>query len=161
MKGDSIVWSLGAGLFQPLFNAGRIKRNYEAAQARFDQALGRYQQTALTAYREVADALIGIQKFAEVRMELEAGVLALRDASQLSRSRYDVGLASYLEVLIADQNLFQLELDLARARGDQMRALAQLYRALGGGWQPEPSTAPPPAAPPPTAQAPGRPQNAS
>ena len=150
MKGDSIVWSVGAGLFQPLFNAGRIKRNYEAAQARFDQALGQYQQTALTAYREVADALITIQKLAEVRVELEAGVIALRDASQLSRSRYDVGLSSYLEVLLADQQLFQLELDLARARGDQMRAVAQLYRALGGGWQPEPSTAPPTVTPTPT-----------
>ena len=75
------------------------------------------------------------------------GVEALRDASQLSRERYDIGLSSYLEILIADQQLFELELDLARTRGDQMRALAQLYRALGGGWQPEPPTAPPPTTP--------------
>jgi multidrug efflux system outer membrane protein len=144
LKGDSVIWSFGAGLFQPLFNAGRIRRNYEAALARFDQALAGYQQAAINAYREVADALISIQKLADARREQEAGVEALRDASQLSRDRYDSGLANYLEILIADQQLFQLELQLAQTRGDQLRAIAQLYRALGGGWQPQQPTAPPP-----------------
>jgi multidrug efflux system outer membrane protein len=147
LKGDSVIWSLGANLFQPIFNAGRIRGNYEAARARFDQALADYQQTAINAYREVADALTSIQKLAEVRIEQLAGVDALRDASQLSRERYDIGLSSYIEILLADQQLFQLELELARTRGDEMRALAQLYRALGGGWQPEPPTTLPPTAP--------------
>jgi multidrug efflux system outer membrane protein len=147
LKGDSIVWSVGAGLFQPLFNAGRNRRNYEAAQARFDQALAQYQKAALNAYREVADALITIDKLAQVRTEQEAGVVALRDASELSRARYDTGLANYLEILIADQQLFQQELQLAQTRGDQLRAISQLYRALGGGWQPE-SPASAPATPP-------------
>jgi outer membrane protein, multidrug efflux system len=143
LKGDSIIWSVGAGLFQPLFNAGRNKRNYEAAQARFDQALAQYQQAALNAYREVADALITIDKLAQIRTEQEAGVAALRDAAELSRARYDTGLANYLEILIADQELFERELNLAQTRGDQLRAISQLYRALGGGWQPEsPASAP-------------------
>jgi multidrug efflux system outer membrane protein len=147
LKGDSLIWSVGAGLFQPLFNAGRIKRNFEAAQARFDQAVLVYQRSALNAYREVADALITSQKLAEIRAYQEEGVLALRDAGELSRLRYDQGLSSYLEVLIADQQLFQLELQLARTRGGQSRVVAQLYRALGGGWQPEATTGP--ATPPP------------
>ena len=150
LKGDSVIWSIGANLFQPIFNAGRIRGNYDAARARFDRALAEYQQTAINAYREVADALIAIQKLAAVRVEQEAGVVALRDASQLSRERYDIGLSSYLEILIADQELFERELDLATTRGSEMRALAQLYRALGGGWQPEPTTAPPPPPPPTT-----------
>ena len=144
MTGDSMVWSFGAGLFQPIFNGGRIRRNYEAAKARYDQALGQYQRSALNAYREVADALITIQKLAERRTELQSGVDALRDATQLARSRYDTGLSSYLEVLIADQQLFSQEIELARVRGSQYRAVTQLYRALGGGWQPEQVTAPPP-----------------
>ena len=53
LKGDSIIWSFGAGLFQPLFNAGRIRRNLEAAEARFEQAIAIYQRSALNAYREV------------------------------------------------------------------------------------------------------------
>jgi multidrug efflux system outer membrane protein len=155
MKGDSIIWSAGAGLLQPLFNGKRIRRNYEAAQARFNEALAIYQQSALNAYREVADSLVSIRKLAEIRTEQEAGVVALRDASQLSRDRYETGLSTYLEVLVADQQLFQLELQLASTRGDQLRQVAQLYRALGGGWQPEATTAPapgsPPAPPPPPA----------
>jgi len=146
MTGDSLVWSFGAGLFQPIFNGGRIKQNYEVAKARYDQALAQYQRSALNAYREVADSLITIQKLAERRVELESGVEALRDAVQLSRARYDTGLSSYLEVLIADQQLFSQELQLAQVRGSQLRAVTQLYRALGGGWQPEPLTAPPPGA---------------
>jgi outer membrane protein, multidrug efflux system len=147
---ESMIWSLGAGLFQPLFNGGRLKQNYEANKARFDQAIAQYQRTALNGYREVADALVGIEKFGVQRTELETGVTALRDGTQLARARYDTGLSSYLEVLVADQQLFQLELQLAQARGEQWRAIALLYRALGGGWQPEPTApAPPPTTPPP------------
>jgi multidrug efflux system outer membrane protein len=139
-----MVWSLAAGIFQPLFTGGRIKQNYEAAKARFDQALAQYQKAALNSYREVADSLVTIEKLAQQRTEIESGVEALRDATQLSRSRYDTGLSSYLEVLIADQQLFQQELQLAQTRGEQLRAVAQLYRSLGGGWQPEQPTTPPP-----------------
>jgi multidrug efflux system outer membrane protein len=88
---------------------------------------------------------VTIEKSGQVRIELEAGVEALRDAVQLARARYDTGLSSYLEVLLADQQLFQQERALARARGAQLRSYAQLYRALGGGWQPEQPTEPPPA----------------
>jgi multidrug efflux system outer membrane protein len=144
MRPDAIVWSLGAGLLQPIFNGGRIKHNYEAARARYDQALGEYQRAALVSYREVADSLVTIQKLAQRRLEFESGVEALRDGTQLARSRYDTGLSSYLEVLVADQQLFQQEQQLAVTRGEQFRALADLYRSLGGGWQPD-TMAPPPA----------------
>lgn len=137
LKSDATVWNIGAGLFQPIFQAGRIKRNYEAALARNEQALAQYRKAALNAYREVADSLVTIQKLALAKTEIESGVEALRDASKLSRLRYDTGLSNYLEILIADQQLFQQELQLAQTVGDQHRAIAQLYRALGGGWSPE------------------------
>jgi len=146
LTGDSLVWSFGAGLFQPIFNGGRIRQNYDAAVARYDLALAQYQKAALNGYREVADSLVTIQKLAQRRIEIESGVEALRDAVQLSRARYDTGLSSYLEVLIADQQLFSQEIQLAQVRGAQLRAVAQLYRALGGGWQPEQVTAPAPGA---------------
>jgi outer membrane protein, multidrug efflux system len=141
---ESLVWSLGAGLFQPLFNGGRLKQNYEAEKARFDVAMAEYQKAALNGYREVADALIALEKYGVQRTELEQGVEALRDGTQLARARYDTGLSSYLEVLVADQQLFQQELQLAQARGEQWRSYALLYRALGGGWQPLPNTPAPP-----------------
>jgi multidrug efflux system outer membrane protein len=136
LGGDGAVWSLSPGLFQPLFQAGRLRRNLEAVQARFNAALAEYQKAALNSYREVANALVTIQKLAEQRVQRETGVTALQDASDLSRARYDSGLASYLEILTADQQLFEQQLLLAQTRGAELRARAELYRTLGGGWQP-------------------------
>jgi len=129
------IWSVSGGLVQPLFQGWRILSNYEATKARFDQALAQYDKAAQNGFREVADALIAIQKFDEARIEQEQGVAALQEAATLARQRYDAGLANYLEVLIADQDLFDQQLLLARTRGDQVNAVVQLYRALGGGWQ--------------------------
>jgi multidrug efflux system outer membrane protein len=136
--GGGAIWSLTPSLFQPIFNAGRLRQNVEAMQARFDAAVAEYRRAALNGYREVANALITIQKLAEIRREQEIGVRALVDASDLSRSRYDAGLASYLEILTADQELFTRQLLLAQTHGAELRARAELYRALGGGWQPQP-----------------------
>ena len=133
---DGGVWSAGTSLLQPIFQGGRLRRNVEAARARFDFALADYRKSALNAYREVANALITIQKLAERRARREAGVIALLDATELSRARYDAGLSSYLEILTADEQLFQQQLLLAQIRGAELRARAELYRALGGGWQP-------------------------
>ncbi|MCM3882020.1 MAG: efflux transporter outer membrane subunit [Vicinamibacterales bacterium] len=137
LGGTGGVWSLSPGLFQPIFQAGRIRRNLEVAQARFDAALAQYQKAALNSYREVANSLVKIQKLAEQRGAREIGVAVLQDASELSRERYDSGLASYIEILTADQDLFEQQLLLAQTRGAELRARAELYRTLGGGWQPQ------------------------
>ena len=85
LGGDGAVWSVGAGLLQPVFQAGRLRRNLEAMQARFDEALAGYRKAALNGYREVANALVTIQKLAEVRVQRQVGVTALLDASDLAR----------------------------------------------------------------------------
>lgn len=136
LGGSGGIWSVGAGLLQPIYQGGRLRRNTEAAQARYDQALAMYQKAALNGYREVADSLVTIQKLAEERVQHEAGVTVLVDAADLARARYDSGLASYIEILTADQDLFEQQLRLAQTRGEEFRARAELYRALGGGWQP-------------------------
>jgi multidrug efflux system outer membrane protein len=130
------IWSVAGGVLQPVFQGWRITSNYEAVKARFEQAVAQYQRSAQNGYREVADALVSIEKLEGVRQELETSVRALEDASRLSRLRYDTGLANYLEILFADQQLFDQELLLARARGGQLNAVVQFYRSLGGGWQP-------------------------
>jgi multidrug efflux system outer membrane protein len=137
LNADSNVWQVSPSLFAPIFQGGRIRRNYDAAKARFEQAAALYQKAALNSYREVANALVGVKKLGEARLELEDGVEALQNAATLSRSRYDAGLANYLEILNADQQLFDQELQLAQVRGEEMRAFVELYRALGGGWQQE------------------------
>jgi len=129
------VWTAGAALLQPVVQGGRLRYNLEAARARFDAAVAEYQQAALNGYREVANALISIQKLAEIRQRRAEGVAVLADATDLSRSRYESGLATYFEILEADQQLFQQQVLLAQARGSELQARADLYRALGGGWQ--------------------------
>jgi multidrug efflux system outer membrane protein len=129
------IWSVSGGFLQPIFQGWRLFWNYEGTKARFDQALAQYEKAAQNGFREVADSLVTIEKLKDVRVELEESVRALQDAARLSRLRYDTGLANYLEILIADQQLFDQELLLARTRGDQINAVVQLYRALGGGWQ--------------------------
>lgn len=135
MDKRAAIWSLAGGVLQPVFQGWRIFFNYEATKARFDQALAQYERAAQNGFREVADALVSVEKFLELRAELERSVEALSNAARLSRLRYETGLANYLEILIADQQLFDQEILLARARGSQLTAVVQLYRALGGGWQ--------------------------
>ena len=130
------IWSVAGGVLQPVFQGWRIFYNYEASKFRFEQAVAEYQRAAQNGFREVADALVSVEKLKDVRAELEVSVQALANAARLSRLRYDTGLANYLEILIADQQLFEQELLLARTRGAQLNAVVQLYRTLGGGWQP-------------------------
>lgn len=132
---DAEIWNLSANITQPIFQGGRILSNYEASKARFDQALAQYQKAVQNSFRETSNALTAIRSLRESRIEVEQGVEALRDAAILSRDRYEGGLATYLEILIADQQLFAAELQLAQLRGSEFTALVDFYRALGGGWQ--------------------------
>ena len=135
MDSDAEVWSVSPSLFAPIFQAGRISRRNEAAQARYEQAFAQYLKSTLNGYREVADALVALRTLGEARVTLQTGVDALQDAASLSRKRYEAGLASYLEILNADQQLFDQRILLAETQGEEMRAFVELYRALGGGWQ--------------------------
>jgi len=126
---------LSGSVLQPIFNGGRLKNNLRQMRARYDEAVAEYQKSALNGYREVANALIAIQKLAEARVQQQTGVTALQDAADLARARYDSGLATYFEILEADQQLFERQILLAQTQGSEFQARADLYRALGGGWQ--------------------------
>jgi multidrug efflux system outer membrane protein len=121
----------------PLFNAGRVRAGVDLAEAQTEEAVIRYQQTIQQAVREVVDAMVNVQKLREVRIEQEKLTGTLADASQVARIRYEGGVSSYLEVLDTERQFFQAELDLATAQRDELTAIVELYRALGGGWQPE------------------------
>jgi multidrug efflux system outer membrane protein len=137
----------------PFFNMGRLSANVDLNEARTQEALLRYQQAIQQAYGEVADSLVGVRKRKEVREQTEAAVAAQRDALRLSTMRYEGGVTSFLEVLITERDLFDAELLLAQSWRDEILAVVQLYKALGGGWQTE---QPPPA---PTATSESPPQN--
>jgi multidrug efflux system outer membrane protein len=127
----------------PFFNMGRLRANVDFNEARTQEALLRYQQAILQAFGEVADALVGVRKRKEFREQIEATVVAQRDALRLSTIRYEGGVTSFLEVLVTERDLFDAELSLAQARREEILAVVQLYKALGGGWQTEaPAPAP-------------------
>jgi NodT family efflux transporter outer membrane factor (OMF) lipoprotein len=135
------TWTIGLGLLQPIFNAGRIRSINEAAAARQLQTLAQYEQVIQTAFREVSDALVGYRKSREQRVQQELLVAALVDSAALANTRFLGGIDSYLQVLDAERQLFDAELELARVRDSELLNLVQLYKALGGGWTPEQSTA--------------------
>jgi len=90
-----------------------------------------------TAKSKAGADIVKYRTFAFVKGDpQQEGVVALQDAAELSRARYESGLASYIEILTADQQLFAEQLQLAETRGAEFRARSELYRALGGGWQP-------------------------
>lgn len=134
-KGSRSVWSVVPELSQPIFTGGRLKSNVRLTQAQHEFLLVEYQRVIQDAFREVADALIAYQKIKEVRTQRGLLVDTLRDRSRLSYLRYTGGVATLLEALDADRELFDAERSLALARRDELLSVVQLYKALGGGWQ--------------------------
>jgi outer membrane protein, multidrug efflux system len=133
-SGPTKVWSFGLSLLQPLLDANRNGYQVDAARAREQQALLRYQQAVQQAFREVSDALAARRGFGEFQRAQEQQVQALRDASQRVLKRYETGFSSYFEVVDADRDLFTAELQLVQAYRNSQVSVVQLYKALGGGW---------------------------
>ena len=129
------VWGLAGQITQPIFTGGRLKSNVRLTQAERDFLVVDYQKTIQSAFREVADSLIIYQKVREVRTQRSLLVETLRDRSRLSYLRYTGGVATLLDALDADRELFDAERSLALARRDELVTVVQLYKALGGGWQ--------------------------
>ena len=133
--GPTGVWQFVPQATQPIFTGGRLGSGVHLAQAQQQIALNQYERVIQTALREVADALVQHQRVREVRAERELLVATLRDRSRLAYLRYRGGVDTLLNALDADRDLFDAELGLAQTERDELIALVQLYRALGGGWQ--------------------------
>jgi outer membrane protein, multidrug efflux system len=138
--GPARMWQFGPAVTTPLFTGGRLKGEYKYAKARFDESLAIYQRTVQGAFREVSDALIAYQRNQEFYARQLDLTQANRDAANLASVRYEGGVTSYLEVLYNEQQLFDAELLLAKARRDEFLSVVQLYRTLGGGWTTPPVT---------------------
>ncbi|MGH9792722.1 MAG: efflux transporter outer membrane subunit, partial [Candidatus Acidiferrales bacterium] len=133
--GPAGLWSFVGGLTQPIFAGGRIRSGVKLTEAQQQEAVLVYQQTIQQAFREVSDALVAYRKNQEFRRQQELLTNAARDAARLSGLRFRAGETSNLEVLTNETNLFAAELRLAQAQVNELLALVQIYRALGGGWQ--------------------------
>ena len=135
-SGSTNAWQFVPQVTQPIFNGGRIKSNVRLVEAEQQIALVAYQRTIQNAFREVSDALIQYRQTREIGKQRELLRATLQDRSRLAYMRYRGGVGTLLNALDADRDLFEAELGLAQTKRDELLALVQLYRALGGGWQP-------------------------
>jgi multidrug efflux system outer membrane protein len=129
------MWNGAGSLTQPVFAAGALRAGKRLAEAQEQEMLLTYQQTIMNAFKEVSNSLIAYQKGREFREQQELLTGAANDADRLSKILYQHGGASYLQVLISENNDLSAELNLAQAQLNERLALVQLYNALGGGWQ--------------------------
>jgi len=134
LSAPAAFWSVSGDVLQQVFNAGRLKANVRLSEAQELELVYTYRQTVQRAFREVSDALVGYEKTRVLRGQLTQLVTSTADAARLSDIRYRGGAASYLEVLTSQTSFFNAQLELARARLNELLALVQLYAALGGGW---------------------------
>jgi multidrug efflux system outer membrane protein len=133
--GGATAWSAAASLTGPIFQGGRLKAEYQRAKAAREESALQYQSAVLNALHEVADSLISRVKLAEARILQERAVAAYQEAVATAMKRYQLGNASYYEVLQEQQLLFPAENSLVQTQVSQLLDIVQLYRALGGGWQ--------------------------
>jgi multidrug efflux system outer membrane protein len=132
--GSATIWAVAGMLSGPLFNAGRTLGTYRASIAQWEQARLQYEQAVLTALREVSDALTALAKLSEAETGQDRAVKALEEAVGHATDRYRYGLASYFEVLEAQQQLYPAQNTLAQIRLNRLLSHVRLYKALGGGW---------------------------
>lgn len=136
--GPAKAWSISGSLLQPVFNAGKNLARLEATEWQQRQVLYGYELTILQAFREVEDALVGFRTTGAQRTAQAGRVAAERKVLELAEVRYRGGVSAYLEVLDAQRSLFGSELDESQTVRDNVVAMIQLYKALGGGWTPPP-----------------------
>ena len=136
--GAGNLWDLGGTLSGPVFQGGALRAQYRASKAKFDESKAAYQQTVLTAFQEVSDALITRQKLAEDSVYVGQAASALAESVDLATQRYLNGKSSYYEVLQAQQELYPTQQQQVQTQVGQLLAVVQLYKALGGGWQTTP-----------------------
>jgi multidrug efflux system outer membrane protein len=134
-SGPSGVWNFTPQLTQPIFTAGRLKSNVKLAEALHESALVEYEKAIQTGFTDVSNALVAHQRVRESRVQQELLVEALLDRTRLAYVRYRGGVDTLLNALDADRDQFQAELTLAQLRRNELLAIVQLYKALGGGWQ--------------------------
>ncbi len=128
-------WGVGANLAGPLFQAGQLRANERMKRDAFLAAKADYEQTVLAAMAEISTTLTQRTKLRGIMKNQERAVAAYQESVALAKARYAQGLASYYEVLTAQQGLFPAQTQLAAYRFQYAACVPTLYTQLGGGWQ--------------------------
>ncbi len=134
LRSPNAYTALSGGISLPL-NFWTIKRGVDSAQAARDSAVAAYQLAVLNAFKDVRDALVQQQEYANSVQALTRQVEYLSKAVEHARTRYDNGYASYLDLLTSESDLFTAQQSLAAAHAQHLASIAEVCLALGGGWQ--------------------------
>ena len=128
------IWNVGAGLLQPIFNAGQLSARRRAAVAAYDQSLADYQTVVAGAFQNVADVLAALDADANA-LNAQYGAYGAADKSlQLVQKQYQLGAVSYLGLLNAQRQYQQARIAYVQAVATRYQDTAALFQALGGGW---------------------------
>jgi len=133
-ESQSKAWQYGAPITMPIFTAGAIAGQVQAAEAVQQQALFAYQKAIQNAFREVNDSLVDQDRTREQLAAQKRQVDALQQYASIARLRYENGYTSYIEVLDAERSLFNAQLQYTQTQQAQLQAMINLYLAMGGGW---------------------------
>jgi len=128
------VWSLGAGLLQPLLHGGELTAKRRAAIDAYDQASAQYRETVLLAFQNVADVLRALESDAAALQAQAEAEAAARDALELTQKQFEFGAVSYLVLLNAERQHQQTRINLVQAQAARFADTAALFQSLGGGW---------------------------
>lgn len=131
----SVLTALTAGIAQPLLNQRQLKTQYEVSLLEREKAEAKFKQTVLNAVGEVSDAMISIKHIRSKERIVNERVQRLQNAVKYAYNLYDSGEVTYLEVLSAENNLLNSEIELAELKNEEINAIMQLYKSLGGGWK--------------------------
>jgi NodT family efflux transporter outer membrane factor (OMF) lipoprotein len=135
LQPESAIYNLAASLLAPLFDGGARQANYDQSVARFKELAETYQQTALTAFRDVEVALAAQSTSADQEVALQESANQAQAALTLANLLYREGAADLLTVLDAQRAQLQAQNSLVQARLARLQAVADLAKAMGGGWQ--------------------------
>lgn len=130
----SRVLSIGPSMTLPIFQGGRLKANYKASKSQFEETLAAYQQSILTALKEVEDSMVDVKAYGRQQSALNAAIGAAGETERLADLRYQKGLASYFEVVEGNRTVLSAKLLAAQVEGQRLIAAVAMLKALGGGW---------------------------
>ncbi len=138
----SLGTSLLASISMPIFDAGAISANIDAQAATLARAGATYRQTVLVALKDVEDSLVALRSARERLVVLQRAAGSAASADEMARQRYASGLIGFVTVLDAQRTLLALQDSVAGAQADVLSGHVRLYKALGGGWQPQTAALP-------------------
>jgi NodT family efflux transporter outer membrane factor (OMF) lipoprotein len=130
----SAIWSLGAGLVQPLFHGGELTAKRRSALAAYDGAAAQYRLTVLQSFENVADVLRALELDAQALKAQADAEAAARDSLDMAQKQFQIGSTSHLAVLIAENRYQEARIGLVQAQAVRFADTAALFQALGGGW---------------------------